>query len=383
MTQRATYEVKERRLDSATGQLVADLLKKNVANAVLVPTRQPFGGSVMQTLLVNPEEAATAAPFAPVAPSSSATILAKLTRKQPVGAPKIAAFLRPCEVRAFLELVKLKQGSRDNVLLVGVDCYGRYENTDFTKHVGVGEEATLAFYEAMGKLDGSTAYPDIELNSACKSCETPVADNVDLRLVAIGADPSRAVVLEAVTPEGEAALDGLGAEEGEDLSEREQAIAKLIELRRAHREKARAELQEQVSSIEGLMQVIGSCVNCYNCRSACPVCYCRECVFSTEAFSHEGRQYLGWASKRGRLRMPADTLFFHLTRMAHMSPLCVGCGQCSSACPNDIPLAELFGAMGENAQAVFDYLPGRALDEPQPLASFREQELGHITGQVK
>jgi formate dehydrogenase subunit beta len=138
-----------------------------------------------------------------------------------------------------------------------------------------------------------------------------------------------------------------------------------------------------VSDIDGLMEVISECINCYNCRGVCPVCYCRECVFGTDTFNHESRQYFGWAEKRGRLRMPTDTLFFHLTRMAHMSTLCVACGQCSSACPNDITVSELFAAVAEGAQAVFDYVPGRDPEEAQPLATFVEEELHQVTGQVK
>ena len=81
--------------------------------------------------------------------------------------------------------------------------------------------------------------------------------------------------------------------------------------------------------------------------------------------------------------MPAEILLYHLTRMTHMSSLCVGCGQCTSACPNDIPLAELFRSVANRVQARFDYHPGRALDESQPLAVFYDDELTEVTGQVK
>jgi formate dehydrogenase subunit beta len=81
--------------------------------------------------------------------------------------------------------------------------------------------------------------------------------------------------------------------------------------------------------------------------------------------------------------MPTDTVFYHLTRMIHMSTLCVGCGQCTSACPNDIPLMELFGTVSDKTQSRFDYLPGRSLEEGQPLATFYTEEFAEVTGQVK
>ena len=73
--------------------------------------------------------------------------------------------------------------------------------------------------------------------------------------------------------------------------------------------------------------------------------------------------------------MPTDTLIFHLTRLNHMSTSCVGCGMCTSACPNDIPVATAFRAVGYKTQAIFDYVAGRSLEEEVPLATFREDEL--------
>jgi formate dehydrogenase subunit beta len=128
---------------------------------------------------------------------------------------------------------------------------------------------------------------------------------------------------------------------------------------------------------------VAACINCYNCRVACPVCYCRECVFVTDTMRHEGDQYLKWSQKKGRVKLPTDTVFYHLTRMVHMSTLCVGCGQCTSACPNDVPIWELLSSVADRTQARFDYVPGRSLEEGQPLAVFYAEELDEVTGQVK
>ena len=55
--------------------------------------------------------------------------------------------------------------------------------------------------------------------------------------------------------------------------------------------------------------------------------------------------YLSRAAKRGAFRFPADTLFFHLGRMSHISASCVSCGLCEDACPVDIPVEELARAL--------------------------------------
>jgi formate dehydrogenase subunit beta len=75
------------------------------------------------------------------------------------------------------------------------------------------------------------------------------------------------------------------------------------------------------------------------------------------------------------VRLPADTLLFHLTRLNHMVTSCMGCGLCESACPSDLPVARVFQAVGEKVQAIFDYVPGRDEDEQIPISTFREDEL--------
>jgi formate dehydrogenase subunit beta len=161
---------------------------------------------------------------------------------------------------------------------------------------------------------------------------------------------------------------------------REKALEKLVADRTSYRDKMFVETEEAVNSLEKLTGYLANCVNCYSCRVACPVCYCRECVFVTDVFDHEPSQYLQWASRKGAVKMPTDTVFYHITRIAHMSTACVGCGQCSNACPNDIPVMELFRTMADKTQKGFDYVAGRNLDEKPPLSEFREDEFEEVVG---
>ena len=78
--------------------------------------------------------------------------------------------------------------------------------------------------------------------------------------------------------------------------------------------------------------------------------------------------------------MPTDTLFFHLTRMAHMSTACVGCGQCTNACPNDIPLSDLFSFVGQHTQDAFGYRAGQDLSQQPPMCGFEEEEYSEVVG---
>jgi formate dehydrogenase subunit beta len=40
-----------------------------------------------------------------------------------------------------------------------------------------------------------------------------------------------------------------------------------------------------------------------------------------------------------------------------------------------IPVADIFRFVGHRTQSLFQYVPGRDLEEPLPLATFREDEL--------
>ena len=200
----------------------------------------------------------------------------------------------------------------------------------------------------------------------------------------IGTDPTKQLWVEWVTDKGGAAREKMGLEAQDAEPEgRSAAVEKLTKDRLEQQEQVLGAMRERTKDMSGLCDVVAACINCYNCRVACPVCYCRECVFVTDTFRHDGEKYLRWSWNRGKIKMPTDTAFYHLTRMLHMSTLCVGCGQCSSACPNDIPVMELFRSVADRTQARFAYVPGRSLEEGQPLAIFHAEEFDDVTGQVK
>ena len=66
---------------------------------------------------------------------------------------------------------------------------------------------------------------------------------------------------------------------------------------------------------------------------------------------------------------------FHLTRLAHVADSCVGCGQCSDACPMEIPLAKLFTFTNQKLNDVFAYSPGVDIDQGPPLITAYDDEL--------
>jgi len=353
------------------------VLELDDINGVLVPRRLPVKNTVMPALVSSPEFLDEADPLAPAFTVNSAKNLSRLTRKGL--AASIAAVMRSCEIRAFVELVKLHQSEREPVLLIGMDCLGALTNRSYPKFVEKNpENPSDAFRKA--RLAGNDPPEPAIMNSACRICEHPVPEGADIVIGLYGVDLESGLFLQAKTERGRGILEKIGASPTEAPKDQAEVVKKLIDERIAARDQVFEETAEAVSSIEKLSAYLADCVNCYNCRVACPACYCRECVFTTDVFDHDPMQYLQWADRKGALKMPTDTVFYHITRLTHMSTACVGCGQCANACPNDIPLTELFRTVSHRTQAAFDYEAGRSTEEAPPLLVFKEEEFSEIVG---
>lgn len=355
----------------AIRQFLASLLEKKLVDALLVPLELPTGDNVVPTIVSRPEQIQAANPLAPVLPVNAARLVSRITLLSP-SPEKLGVVLRSCELRALVELVKLKQASLEKLLLIGIDCYGTYSIEDFGKSVRESKSPTEDFLSRVreGKEDPT-------LRKACQVCEYPAPMGADITIGLFGANLDKGIWLVAGTPEGEKVIQELGLEAAKG-EERQSAVTKLIEERSRKREEMLKQTRERIKGLDKLMAALATCINCHNCKTACPLCYCKECFFDSPVFEFEANKYLDWAKRKGALRLPNDTLLFHLTRLNHMVSSCVGCGMCTEACPNDIPVADIFRLVGERVQKMLDYVPGRSLDETLPLTTFKEEELPDI-----
>ncbi|MCR4401320.1 MAG: 4Fe-4S dicluster domain-containing protein [Firmicutes bacterium] len=344
--------------EKALSSFLARLLETGAVDAMVV-LAEVAPGVTTHVLAKDPRFVERwARPLSPVMPSNASQVVSEVVRKRPSG--RVGAVLRPCESRALVELIKVRQAAPENVVSICVDCTGTYD--------------PVAYRDAHGSVEG------LALREACRVClnPTPLEDALPgIVLGFIGLDERDGVLVsvhDRLDPDVAAVVDELGLACGEDAGrKRSEAVRGLVQERQSAYDAFLA--AREVSGIEAFARELGACTGCHNCRVACPVCYCRECIFDTDTFEGELGQFVRRAERKGALKVPSETILYHLTRMNHMSLSCVACGQCEQACPARLPLFHLFAMASRRTQALFGYVPGRSLEEELPFTTFREDEL--------
>ncbi len=346
--------------------LLKGLMEKDVVKVALVCAEDPTGNSFVHVLTGDTSVVESSWPVPPVMPVQGARVVSKITRKGPVELPT-AVVLRPCELRAMRELVKLNQVKLDGLLTISFDCPGVYPLQQYLS--GDRSFMKASIDEAFGHFDLSGTRP------LCQICHRFTGELADVEVGFLGA-PDEGHYLIGHTRRGEEALKALGYQEEVDLERRVDAVQEVIKQRIEAREGYfKGEFGPKVVGVEALLTTLHVCINCHNCMRVCPICFCRECFFDSDALKVLPGNYLVRAERKGALRFLPDTLLFHLGRMNHMSTSCVSCGTCEDACPNDVPVSRLFAMVADKTQAIFDYEPGQDLDRPIPFIDYQDEEL--------
>lgn len=348
------------------------LLDTKVVEALYVPL-ETNDKLIVPTLVADTNCLSQANPFTPLMPINSARAMSAITG---LNAPApLGAVLRSCEIRALIELVKLHQATLEDVILIGLDCLGTYDVNAYKEALGEGRFELSEFMAAA--QDGTEpAQEGLVLRQACQMCNQPTPDHTSIHVHLFGTDFNQVLL---ITIEDDIAAR-LGLQKATKIAKkaRQKVVDRFVKGRNEIREKELATSLAQMASNGGFAEQFTTCIRCHNCMTVCPLCYCQICLFKTTSFDHRPDYYLNAARRKGALRMLGDTSLFHITRMNHLNASCVSCGMCTSACPSDIPVGTIFSAVGSKVQELFEYLPGRDVDEPLPLITFREQEWSEV-----
>ena len=368
---KGTLKVAAKNPEATLRDLLRRWLKEDKLSAVLVPAYSAAGTATM-ALVSNPEKMDDVAPLLPAMAVNAASIVASIAA-EPSPNARVGLVLRSCELRAVVELIKLKQVVPDSLVLIGIDCPGTYKAAGFRDVRGKDAD-----FDNKHVRDQSGYAENVNFRTACQMCEFPKALVYDLAIGYIGMNPDEELWVEAASDKGKALLEGLELKSAEEPAARKQALDDLSAKRKAKTAQRIEELDKAMMGPEKLVQYFADCLNCHNCMRVCPVCYCRECFFDSDTFQRDLGEHVRVSLRKGMTRMPSETLLFHITRMNHMMTSCVQCGICEDSCPVTIGLATLFKKVARNAQQEFEYVSGRSLEEPLPLTTFREDEFKKV-----
>jgi formate dehydrogenase subunit beta len=339
---------------------------KKIFDAVMLPMQVPSQDSYAWIMIKDINLLADASAIAPIMPVNAAKAIKRFTRKGE-GELKTAVLIRPCEVRACVELVKLNQINLDKLLIMSYDCPGAIPMQDYIAN-------PKALEKEFDRIIESEDFMAEITKPVCHFCEDFSYTASDLHF----GWADKKIIAIAGSDKGNELLTAMDMKHDLDLSAWQKKIDEIKKQRQKNKETRFDEMKTQVEGFEALLDTFSECIGCHNCQSACPICYCRQCYFDSAASQPNSDLIMLRANERGGLTFPLDRLMFHTGRMSHMSLSCVSCGLCSDACPVNIPVAEIFSYVGSQTQAAFEYKAGASLGEGLPLKEYKPEELGEL-----
>jgi len=240
---------------------------------------------------------------------------------------KVAIVAKGCDVRAIVELIKEKQVTREQVIIIGIPCQGMVDRRRIEAElegkeileVGEGDDKLILKGDGFTRVLNWNEY----LYPSCEACthRNPVIYDI---------------------------LIG-------DMVE-EKATDRYADI-------AEFETKSPEERWQYISDEASKCIRCYACRNTCPLCYCQECFVDDT--------HPQWIGKTTNI---SDTIIFHIMRALHLAGRCVECGACERACPTGVDIRKLNRKLASDVKELFHYEAGISLDQVAPLATFRPDD---------
>jgi len=309
----------------AVHQFLSHVWNEANINKMIIPTNGSPNVKFSPNIITQLEDLRNVNPFKPLMTSNTAKFIPELLKENPK--ITLGAILRPCEMRALVEIHKQKEFDITKLLTICFDCLGTYPAEEYQWHIerkcsvdSLARE-TLQF----ARQGGIVSY---RFRSACQVCLSPNAINATINIGVIGIPVRQYILIQVQNDETpdifhfENITDGLAT--SEMLQQRKIMLAKISERNYRVREKFRQALVDILpKDIPSLINNFKECQSCQQCMEICPLC---EVNFP---------KY-----KQNGLLNEEDVVLWLVS--------CVGCGMCEQTCPQHKPLSTIFGYVHEH-----------------------------------
>ncbi len=324
--------------------LVKHIWENGKLDGMLVPIDSQLVSGVKPQIIHDPTRIDEINPFKPLMPSNAAKYIPALINKEPD--LQLGALLRPCEMRALVEMSKRKTFSSEKLVTISVDCLGTFPADEFTwraSRKGSSQELTKEQLQ-FARQGGIMAY---RYRSACQLCVSPNAHGADLNIGIMGLPVRQTILLSAknstIQEKYQLEIISDGPADPSLVRQREKLLARLEARRNRTHERVTQGITDIIpDTIEDLIAHLVECGECQACLEICPIC-------SVE-FPQRGKdnQYL-----------VEDIMRWMLS--------CAGCGMCEQVCPQHQPLNLIFRNIQNLLAEEYLYTPGASPDQALPV----------------
>jgi len=326
-------------------------------DAMIAPVELPDHTGVLPLVIDHPNGLADVNPFLPLMSCNAAPIVEDYLHDHP--SAHLAAILRPCELRALIELEKKRAGAqrsrpdastRKNLVVIGVDCAGTFPSKEYQQRLENGSRAEL-IREVLAYASQDSYVPR-QARNACQVCDWPTTVNADFTIGTIGVAPQGILLVIAHDEEIDERLglqkmtDGMATEQQEIY--REELIGRLARKRAGLREKMMATSTGPAGDLISFLGFITNCTLCADCLDACPL------------YDGELAGMLGISEARQGPR----PLLSELVGVGRWLASCSGCGMCQEACEHGDSLGHVITTLSHRIRSDLHYTAG---DPRQPL----------------